>query len=100
MKLLICSNNNNNNNNNNSNNNNNNNNNKDTTTTTNNNNNNILYSIYSILGSPNEEMWCGVTTLPYWNKDFPIWPVPRNMFSIPLIARLPRIGIELLQVVI
>ena len=27
-----------------------------------------------ILGTPNEEVWPGVTSLQDWNEDFPFWP--------------------------
>ena len=28
----------------------------------------------STLGTPTEEMWPGVTKLPFYNKEFPKWP--------------------------
>lgn len=33
-----------------------------------------LFKIFRILGTPNEEVWPGVTTLQDWNEDFPVWP--------------------------
>lgn len=27
-----------------------------------------------ILGTPNEDVWPGVTNLQDWNEDFPVWP--------------------------
>lgn len=27
-----------------------------------------------MLGTPNESTWPGVTSLPDWNVDFPVWP--------------------------
>lgn len=33
-----------------------------------------LFKIFRILGTPNEEVWPGVTGLQDWNTDFPVWP--------------------------
>jgi cyclin-dependent kinase 1 len=33
-----------------------------------------IFKIFRILGTPNEEVWPGVTALPDWNEDFPVWP--------------------------
>lgn len=33
-----------------------------------------LFKIFRLLGTPNEEVWPGVTSLQDWNKDFPVWP--------------------------
>ena len=33
-----------------------------------------LFKIFRILGTPNEEVWPGVSSLQDWNEDFPVWP--------------------------
>ena len=33
-----------------------------------------LYKIFRIFGTPNEEIWPGVTALQDWNPAFPVWP--------------------------
>lgn len=33
-----------------------------------------LFKIFRVLGTPNEEVWPGVTSLQDWNNDFPVWP--------------------------
>lgn len=33
-----------------------------------------IFKIFRILGTPNEEIWPGVTALQDWNEDFPVWP--------------------------
>jgi serine/threonine protein kinase len=33
-----------------------------------------LMRIFRTLGTPNEEMWPGVTTMQYWKPGFPSWP--------------------------
>jgi len=33
-----------------------------------------LFKIFRKLGTPNEEIWPGVTSLQDWNESFPIWP--------------------------
>lgn len=33
-----------------------------------------LFKIFRLLGTPNEEVWPGVTALQDWNEDFPVWP--------------------------
>ena len=37
-----------------------------------------IFKIFRVLGTPNEEVWPGVTTLQDWNEDFPVWP-PLNI---------------------
>lgn len=34
----------------------------------------MIFRIFSTLGTPTEEMWPGVTKLPFYNKEFPKWP--------------------------
>lgn len=33
-----------------------------------------IFKIFRVLGTPNNDMWPGVTALPDWNEDFPVWP--------------------------
>lgn len=33
-----------------------------------------LFKIFRSLGSPDETIWPGVTSLPDWKKTFPKWP--------------------------
>jgi cyclin-dependent kinase 1 len=33
-----------------------------------------LFKIFRILGTPNEDVWPGVSSLQDWNEDFPVWP--------------------------
>ena len=33
-----------------------------------------LFKIFRVLGTPNEEVWPGVTSLQDWNEAFPVWP--------------------------
>lgn len=33
-----------------------------------------IYRIFRIMGTPNEEVWPGVTSLQDWNDEFPVWP--------------------------
>jgi serine/threonine protein kinase len=33
-----------------------------------------LFKIFQLLGTPDEECWPGVTSLPAWNASFPVWP--------------------------
>ena len=37
-----------------------------------------LYKIFQVLGTPNEDMWPGVTSLPEYKPLFPNWP-PTNL---------------------
>jgi serine/threonine protein kinase len=33
----------------------------------------MLYRIFRVLGTPTEDVWTGVSALPYWQKVFPSW---------------------------
>lgn len=33
-----------------------------------------IFKIFRIMGTPNEEIWPGVTSLQDWNTSFPVWP--------------------------
>ena len=47
-----------------------------------------------ILGTPNEEVWPGVTSLQDWNPDFPVWP-PLSLARF--VPGLSEAGIDLLE---
>ena len=43
----------------------------------------MIFRIFSTLGTPTEEIWPGVSKLPFYNKEFPKWPVRSIKHSIP-----------------
>ena len=45
----------------------------------------MLFSIFYALGTPTEEMWPGVTKLPFYNKEFPKWPPRSIKKKMPLL---------------
>lgn len=47
-----------------------------------------IYHTFRALGTPNEELWPGVTQLPFWRTDFPQW-TPQNF-----LERIPRLGVD------
>jgi serine/threonine protein kinase len=49
----------------------------------------------SVLGTPNEEVWPGVTALPDWNEDFPVWP---TLLLSRFAPGLSESGVDLLEV--
>eukprot|EP00127_Corallochytrium_limacisporum_P001130 Clim_evm4s41 gene=Clim_evmTU4s41 len=51
-----------------------------------------LLLIFKLLGTPNEETWPGVTSLPEWSRRFPVYPAtPMNR----ILPRLDAPGIDL-----
>jgi len=53
-----------------------------------------IFKIFRILGTPNEDVWPGVTYLTDWNDDFPVWP------SLQLSRFTPDLceaGVDLLE---
>ncbi|KAJ6125918.1 Cyclin-dependent kinase 1 [Penicillium samsonianum] len=52
-----------------------------------------ILKIFRVLGTPDEEMWPGVTSLPSYEMTFPKWKRP----STPIVPGLRRDGLELLQ---
>ena len=48
----------------------------------------------SILGTPNEEVWPGVTSLQDWNEDFPVWP---PLLLSRFCPTLSDAGVDLLE---
>ena len=49
-----------------------------------------------ILGTPNEDVWPGVTSLHDWNDDFPVWP---SLLLNRFVPGLPEDGVDLLEVI-
>merc|ERR1719491_1227498 len=54
-----------------------------------------LYKIFRQLGTPNENVWPGVTTLQDWNPSFPNWV--KTPFSKTVIDNLDPSGLDLLE---
>ena len=48
-----------------------------------------------ILGTPNEKVWPGVTSLQDWNENFPLWPA---LHIAKFTPGLNEAGIDLLEV--
>jgi len=45
-----------------------------------------LYKIFQIMGTPNDEIWPGVTQLPYWKGIFPHWVKQEWTTTFPSIT--------------
>ncbi|XP_020524007.1 cell division control protein 2 homolog A isoform X2 [Amborella trichopoda] len=56
-----------------------------------------LFKIFRILGTPNEETWPGVNSLPDFKSSFPKWP-PKGLASV--VPNLEPTGIDLLSVML
>jgi serine/threonine protein kinase len=53
-----------------------------------------LFRIFRVMGSPTEESWPGVSSLPDYKPDFPRWP------AVPLTNAVPQLdpdGLDLLN---
>jgi len=53
-----------------------------------------VFKIFRVFGTPNEQSWPGVTSLPDWNESFPVWP------SLRLNAFVPNLcpdGLDLVE---
>ena len=57
----------------------------------------VCLSVSRILGTPNEEVWPGVTSLQDWNEDFPFWPA---LHIAKFTPGLSEAGIDLLEVLL
>lgn len=53
-----------------------------------------LYKIFMVLGTPNEQVWPGVSQLPDFKDTFPCWR-PRNLADI--VPTLDPMGLDLLR---
>ena len=56
-----------------------------------------LYRIFRILGTPNEEIWPGVTKLRDYKLTFPNWPA-NSIQSVVNGLNLDALGLDLLSV--
>ena len=54
-----------------------------------------IYKIFRQLGTPNEEVWSGVTGLPDWNTSFPIWY--KSKFCQTFLDNTDEVGLDLLE---
>ncbi|WOL10020.1 hypothetical protein Cni_G18774 [Canna indica] len=54
-----------------------------------------LFKIFRVLGTPNEEIWPGVTSLPDFKTTFPKW-LPKDLSTV--VPNLESAGIDLLSV--
>jgi cyclin-dependent kinase 1 len=54
-----------------------------------------LYKIFRQLGTPNEQVWAGVSQLQDWNTAFPTWY--KTPFSPTITDNLDRHGMDLLE---
>ena len=55
-----------------------------------------LFRVFRLLGTPREETWPGVTSLPDYKPDFPNWPPSSLAKAVP---QLDPNGLDLLQVI-
>ncbi|XP_065003631.1 cell division control protein 2 homolog isoform X2 [Musa acuminata AAA Group] len=53
-----------------------------------------LFKIFRVLGTPNEETWSGVTSLPHFKCSFPKWD-PMDLAA--LVPNLEPVGVDLLS---
>ena len=53
-----------------------------------------LFRIFRVLGTPNEEVWPGVTALQDWNEEFPKWP---SLTVGKFVPTLGEAGIDLME---
>lgn len=53
-----------------------------------------LFRIFRVLGTPNEQVWPGVTSLQDWNEDFPKWPALQVAKFVP---NLGEAGTDLME---
>nr|XP_019705835.1 cell division control protein 2 homolog A isoform X2 [Elaeis guineensis] len=53
-----------------------------------------LFKIFRVLGTPNEETWPGVTSLPDFKSAFPKWP-PKDLATV--VPNLEPAGVDLLS---
>jgi cyclin-dependent kinase len=53
----------------------------------------LIFFPYSVLGTPDEETWPGVTSFPDYKATFPKWKRP----DVPIVPGLEQAGLELLE---
>ncbi|XP_020083559.1 cell division control protein 2 homolog isoform X3 [Ananas comosus] len=54
----------------------------------------LLFKIFQMLGTPNEDTWEGVSSLPDYKVSFPQWP-PKDLASV--VPNLEPAGVDLLS---
>jgi len=47
-----------------------------------------IYRIFQILGTPSEAQWPGVSQLPFYRENFPVWK------GVDFLQYLPRLGVQ------
>ena len=57
----------------------------------------MIFRIFNTLGTPTEDIWPGISSLPFYNKEFPKWPLRSIKKSVP---SLDPLGEDLLNVII
>jgi serine/threonine protein kinase len=55
-----------------------------------------LYKIFQMLGTPNEQVWNGVSALPHYKNTFPNWSGNR-LVNAPGLSALDPLGMDLLS---
>ena len=53
-----------------------------------------LFKIFKSLGTPDDELWAGVSQLPDFKRDFPKWPRRSIGAAVP---KLDALGVDLLS---
>ena len=57
----------------------------------------LSLSLSSLLGTPTEDIWPGVTSYPDFKATFPKW---KRDHSVPLIPNLDEAGLDLLEMML
>ena len=55
-----------------------------------------LFKIFRVVGTPNEDVWPGVTSLQDWNEAFPVWPA-LNIAKLPMLATADHAAIDMIE---
>ena len=56
-----------------------------------------LFKVFRLLGTPNENMWHGVSALPDFKTNFPKWQPKPLREAVPHPDRLDDAGLDLVQ---
>eukprot|EP01084_Bolivina_argentea_P016607 31059_1 len=58
----------------------------------------LLFTMYQLLGTPNDQIWPGVSGLPYYNSLYPKWNKQDSLFKLlKSNGKLDLVGIDLLN---
>ena len=52
--------------------------------------------LFRVCGTPNEDVWPGVTSLQDWNESFPVWPA-LDILKLPGLANFDDAGVDLID---